>query len=265
MYKRRQGWRATQEFASKTTECYVQICNHPCLSYWPVYEYDKVELVKRCGKFRMLDRLLVKLHASGHRVLLFSTMTKLLDLLEEYLRWREIRPGEKMGYLRIDGATSLEDRSTLCTDSCQGCILDEHMVLLFFNGATSLEDRTTLHPFLHTVSCQAFAILCTVSCQVAYRMYTRYCYSSTVQYLWRTGQFSSLFSSLCLAKDCILGVHTVLLFFNGATSLEDTTKLQPFLRTVSCQGLHTGCTQGFAILCHDQAVWTFRGAFEMPP
>ena len=89
----------------------MQICNHPCLSYWPVYEYDKVELVKRCGKFRMLDRLLVKLHASGHRVLLFSTMTKLLDLLEEYLRWREVRPGERMGYLRIDGATSLEDRS----------------------------------------------------------------------------------------------------------------------------------------------------------
>ncbi len=100
----------------------MQICNHPCLSYWPVYEYDKADLVKRCGKFRMLDRLLVKLHASGHRVLLFSTMTKLLDLLEEYLRWREVRPGETMGYLRIDGATSLEDRSApwpagLCSGS----------------------------------------------------------------------------------------------------------------------------------------------------
>ena len=62
--------------------CAVQICNHPCLSYWPVYEYDRADLVRRCGKFRMLDRLLVKLHAGGHRVLLFSTMTKLLDLLE---------------------------------------------------------------------------------------------------------------------------------------------------------------------------------------
>ena len=59
----------------------------------------------------MLDRLLVKLHAGGHRVLLFSTMTKLLDLLEEYLRWRVIgEGGQRLGYLRIDGSTSLEDR-----------------------------------------------------------------------------------------------------------------------------------------------------------
>ena len=86
-----------------------------------MYEYDKVDLVRRCGKFRMLDRLLVKLHAGGHRVLLFSTMTKLLDLLEEYLRWREVRPGETMGYLRIDGATSLEDRSAFPSGWPPGC------------------------------------------------------------------------------------------------------------------------------------------------
>ena len=91
--------------------CCAQICNHPCLSYWPIYEYDRATLVHRCGKFRMLDRLLVKLHAGGHRVLLFSTMTKLLDLLEEYLRWRVIgEGGRRMGYLRIDGSTPLEDR-----------------------------------------------------------------------------------------------------------------------------------------------------------
>ncbi|CAK0787464.1 hypothetical protein CVIRNUC_010684 [Coccomyxa viridis] len=90
-----------------------KICNHPCLSYWPIYEYDRATLVHRCGKFRMLDRLLVKLHAGGHRVLLFSTMTKLLDLLEEYLRWRVIgEGGRRMGYLRIDGSTSLEDRES---------------------------------------------------------------------------------------------------------------------------------------------------------
>ena len=39
----------------------------------------------QCGKFAVLDRMLVKLHASGHRVLLFSTMTKLLDLLVQTL------------------------------------------------------------------------------------------------------------------------------------------------------------------------------------
>ena len=34
------------------------------------------------GKVMLLDRMLAKLHARGHRVLLFSQMTKVLDLLQ---------------------------------------------------------------------------------------------------------------------------------------------------------------------------------------
>lgn len=48
--------------------------------------------MRQCGKLVVLDRLLVKLVATGHRVLLFSTMTRLLDLLEVYLRWRTLPP-----------------------------------------------------------------------------------------------------------------------------------------------------------------------------
>ena len=52
----------------------------------------------------MLDRILVKLRASGHRVLLFSTMTRLLDILENYIQWRAKTPaGAGMEYCRIDG------------------------------------------------------------------------------------------------------------------------------------------------------------------
>lgn len=87
------------------------MCNHPALSYPPMYHMDGLDLVRQSGKFAVLDRMLVKLHATGHRVLLFSTMTRLLDLLEHYLRWRRIGPEQKnMGFLRIDGSTSLEDR-----------------------------------------------------------------------------------------------------------------------------------------------------------
>lgn len=39
-------------------------------------------LVRCCGKFAMLDVLLPALKAAQHRVLVFSQMTKLLDLLE---------------------------------------------------------------------------------------------------------------------------------------------------------------------------------------
>jgi len=60
----------------------LQVCNHPHLSYVQPPGADAGELPRRCGKLAALDRMLVKLHATGHRVLLFSTMTRLLDLLE---------------------------------------------------------------------------------------------------------------------------------------------------------------------------------------
>ena len=69
------------------------------------------DLVRTCGKLWMLDRMLIKLRAAGHRVLLFSTMTKLLDLLETYLKWRMTTPaGEGMEWCRIDGSTALDLR-----------------------------------------------------------------------------------------------------------------------------------------------------------
>lgn len=60
------------------------MCNHPMLSY-PAHRGEAegaAALVRQCGKLVVLDRVLVKLRAAGHRVLLFSTMTRLLDLLQ---------------------------------------------------------------------------------------------------------------------------------------------------------------------------------------
>ncbi|KAL4363356.1 hypothetical protein GQ457_04G031340 [Hibiscus cannabinus] len=85
-------------------------CNHPLLNY-PFYnDLSKDFLVKSCGKLWILDRILIKLQRTGHRVLLFSTMTKLLDILEEYLQWK------RLVYRRIDGTTSLEDRESAIVD-----------------------------------------------------------------------------------------------------------------------------------------------------
>ncbi|MQM09007.1 hypothetical protein Taro_041869 [Colocasia esculenta] len=85
-------------------------CNHPLLNYPYFINYSKDFIVKSCGKLWVLDRILIKLQKSGHRVLLFSTMTKLLDILEEYLQWR------RLIYRRIDGTTSLEDRESAIVD-----------------------------------------------------------------------------------------------------------------------------------------------------
>lgn len=65
------------------------------------------ELILDSGKFRELDRLLPKLKAEGHRVLIFSQFTMMLDILERYLDTRD------HGYLRIDGQTAVTDRQDL--------------------------------------------------------------------------------------------------------------------------------------------------------
>ncbi|KAJ0259137.1 ATP-dependent helicase BRM [Hirschfeldia incana] len=85
-------------------------CNHPLLNYPYFNDLSKDFLVRSCGKLWILDRILIKLQRTGHRVLLFSTMTKLLDILEEYLQWR------RLVYRRIDGTTSLEDRESAIVD-----------------------------------------------------------------------------------------------------------------------------------------------------
>ncbi|KAH0552980.1 putative DNA helicase ino80, partial [Trichoglossum hirsutum] len=56
------------------------------------------------GKLARLDQLLRELKEGGHRVLLYFQMTKMIDLMEEYLTYRNYK------YLRLDGSTKLEDR-----------------------------------------------------------------------------------------------------------------------------------------------------------
>lgn len=56
------------------------------------------------GKLAKLDQLLRELKAGSHRVLLYFQMTKMIDLMEEYLTYRNYK------YLRLDGSTKLEDR-----------------------------------------------------------------------------------------------------------------------------------------------------------
>nr|XP_017227158.1 PREDICTED: ISWI chromatin-remodeling complex ATPase CHR11-like [Daucus carota subsp. sativus] len=82
-------------------------CNHPYLFQGaepgPPYTTGD-HLVTNSGKMVLLDKLLPKLKERDSRVLIFSQMTRLLDILEDYLMYR--------GYLycRIDGNTGGDDR-----------------------------------------------------------------------------------------------------------------------------------------------------------
>jgi DNA helicase INO80 len=64
-------------------------------------------LIADSAKLRYLDKLLAQLKAEGHRVLIFCQMTKMMNLLEEYLTKRNY------SYFRLDGNTSIGDRNQM--------------------------------------------------------------------------------------------------------------------------------------------------------
>ncbi|KAH6675276.1 SNF2 family domain-containing protein [Plectosphaerella plurivora] len=68
---------------------------------------DKRLLQYDCGKLQALDKLLRRLQSGGHRALIFTQMTKVLDILEQFLNIH----GHK--YLRLDGSTKVEQRQIL--------------------------------------------------------------------------------------------------------------------------------------------------------
>jgi DNA helicase INO80 len=66
--------------------------------------------VSDSGKLAKLDSLLKELKRDGHRVLLYFQMTRMIDLMEEYLTYRNYK------YCRLDGSTKLEDRRDTVAD-----------------------------------------------------------------------------------------------------------------------------------------------------
>ncbi|KAA1468433.1 hypothetical protein DENSPDRAFT_833719 [Dentipellis sp. KUC8613] len=87
-----------------------KICQHPFL-------FESVEdkinpsgliddkLIRTSGKIELLSRILPKFFATGHRVLIFFQMTKVMDIMEDFLKmmgWK---------YLRLDGGTKTEERA----------------------------------------------------------------------------------------------------------------------------------------------------------
>eukprot|EP00698_Gefionella_okellyi_P022852 TRINITY_DN7652_c0_g1_i1.p1 TRINITY_DN7652_c0_g1~~TRINITY_DN7652_c0_g1_i1.p1 ORF type:complete len:1123 (+),score=256.91 TRINITY_DN7652_c0_g1_i1:28-3369(+) len=77
-----------------------KICNHPYLFDVAVPIQTNEELIRASGKFELMDRMLPKFFKTGHRVLIFCQMTKLMDIMEEYMRYRGYK------YVRIDGSVS---------------------------------------------------------------------------------------------------------------------------------------------------------------
>lgn len=89
-----------------------KICNHPFV--FPEVDQDfapesnvNEEICRTAGKFELLDRILPKLFATGHKVLIFFQMTEIMTLIADFFDYR----GWK--YCRLDGGTKQEERQHL--------------------------------------------------------------------------------------------------------------------------------------------------------
>lgn len=84
-----------------------KICNHPYLFLDynnPLYEHIDSMIYRSSGKFELLDRIIPKLLSCGHKILIFSQMTHLMDILQLFFDYKGYR------HLRLDGNTKADDR-----------------------------------------------------------------------------------------------------------------------------------------------------------
>jgi len=83
--------------------------NHPYLIEYPISDcgtfYDTTDdMIDICGKLAVLHQMLTKLNENGHKTLIFSQMTKMLDILGDYLNLKKIK------FCRLDGSMQFMDR-----------------------------------------------------------------------------------------------------------------------------------------------------------
>ena len=71
---------------------------------------DKENMIHDSGKMSVLDKLLANLKCEGHRVLVYSQMTRMIDILEEFMAYRRYK------YIRLDGSSRISDRRDMVAD-----------------------------------------------------------------------------------------------------------------------------------------------------
>ncbi|KDO32369.1 hypothetical protein SPRG_02846 [Saprolegnia parasitica CBS 223.65] len=85
-------------------------CNHPFLFDEETDANGELvtdeSLVETSGKMMVLDKMLHRLLDAKHKVLIFSQMTKVLDILEDFMTLRSYE------YCRLDGQTHFRDRQS---------------------------------------------------------------------------------------------------------------------------------------------------------
>jgi SWI/SNF-related matrix-associated actin-dependent regulator of chromatin subfamily A member 5 len=137
------SWGSAVTIHTCSTERYVNLSGVSRSRVWtpntqepgPPFTTD-VHLVDNAGKLVILDKLLNSMKAKGSRVLIFSQMSRVLDILEDYCHFREYCESSicvqqrflcqfgalltsavmLAAYCRIDGSTAHEDRIAAIDD-----------------------------------------------------------------------------------------------------------------------------------------------------
>lgn len=86
------------------------IGSRPSLGWSGIVIPEKQSLISDAGKLFVLDGLLARLKEGGHRVLIYSQMTRMIDLLEEYMSHRQ------HSYMRLDGSSKIHERRDMVAD-----------------------------------------------------------------------------------------------------------------------------------------------------
>lgn len=86
-----------------------KVLNHPYLldgveTTHPTPEETQSAMINACGKLMLFHQVFPKLKVAGHRILIFSTMTRVLDILEDYMNY------ENINYVRLDGSCNERSR-----------------------------------------------------------------------------------------------------------------------------------------------------------
>eukprot|EP01038_Epipyxis_sp_PR26KG_P011065 gene11065-14851_t len=90
---------------------YRKVCNHPFLFGKLDHVNNNAQsIVSASGKFIVLDRMLTRLKKEGRKVLIFSQMTELLNIIEDYLVYKNYT------FTRLDGSTKMDDRQESIED-----------------------------------------------------------------------------------------------------------------------------------------------------
>ena len=96
-------------FITTSVTCFNASC---CKSVFccVFFSSEKMSMIFDSGKMTVLDKLLVKLKQEQHRVLIYSQMTRMIDILEEFMGFRRYR------CIRLDGSSRISDRRDMVAD-----------------------------------------------------------------------------------------------------------------------------------------------------